>query len=56
MQVELLNRRRWKTRIETRQRDLRVPRDLAQPTLLVQGPGMEVADRVREPEQDRLEQ
>src|SRR4051812_20400987 len=35
------------------QRDLRVPRDLAQPAPPAQRPGLAVPDRVREPEQDR---
>ncbi len=37
MQVELLDRQRWRTRIEL-ERDLRLPRDLAQPTPPAQRP------------------
>jgi putative transposase len=47
MQVELLDTKRWKTRIELRQRDLRLPRDLAQPPPPAQPARHAFPDRVR---------
>jgi transposase InsO family protein len=47
LQVELLDRKTWNTPAGTGERDLRVPRDLAQPTPSTRPTRMAHADRVR---------
>ena len=46
MQVEVLNRKRWRIRIELGERQVRVPRDLAQPTPPAQRTGLALTSRV----------
>jgi hypothetical protein len=46
MQVELLDRRRWHPP-RAGERDVRLPRDLAQPTPPAQRPGLALADEFK---------